>query len=146
MGWREQLTGWKPSLWAGWRPNGIGEQKPNHYRDMARVAWANRNHPVHASRILTKGACDGCALGVAGLHDWTIDGVHLCTTRLDLLELNTADPVDPLVLSDVAALRARPGAGASGGPGARGPAAARRCDPGGRRRRRARAGRPDRRC
>ena len=109
MGWREQLTGWKPSLWAGWRPNGIGEQKPNHYRDMARVAWANRNHPVHASRILTKGACDGCALGVAGLHDWTIDGVHLCTTRLNLLELNTADPMDPLLLSDVAALARRTG-------------------------------------
>ena len=110
MGWREQLTGWKPSLWAGWRPNGIGEQKPNHYRDMARAGWANRTHPVHATRILTRGACDGCALGVAGLHDWTIDGVHLCTTRLDLLELNTADPVDPLVLSDVAALRGRSGA------------------------------------
>src|ERR687895_323600 len=39
MGWREQLTGWNPRLWAGWRPNGIGEQKPNHYRDMTRVAW-----------------------------------------------------------------------------------------------------------
>jgi len=109
MGWRDQLTGWKPSLWAGWRPNGIGEQKPNHYKDMAKVAWANRNHPVYATQILTKGACDGCALGVAGLHDWTMDGVHLCTTRLSLLELNTADPVDPLVLSDVAALRGRTG-------------------------------------
>ena len=109
MAWREQLTGWKPSLWAGWRPNGIGEQKPNHYRDMAKVAWANRNHPVYATQILTKGACDGCALGVAGLHDWTIDGVHLCTTRLNLLELNTADPMDPLLLSDVAALRGRTG-------------------------------------
>ena len=41
--------------------------------------------------------CDGCALGVAGLHDWTIDGVHLCTTRLNLLELNTADPFDPVI-------------------------------------------------
>ncbi|HEX5365725.1 MAG TPA: molybdopterin-dependent oxidoreductase [Acidimicrobiales bacterium] len=109
MGWREQLTGWRPSLWAGWRPNGIGEQKPNHYHDMAKVAWTNRNHPVYAAQVLTRGACDGCALGVAGLHDWTIDGVHLCTTRLELLELNTADPVDPLVLSDVAALRRRTG-------------------------------------
>src|SRR5690606_41184973 len=33
----------------------------------------------------------------------------LCTTRLDLLELNTADPFDPVVLSDVAALRGRTG-------------------------------------
>src|SRR5262249_28605012 len=45
--------------------------------------------------------------GVAGLHDWTIDGVHLCTTRLQLLELNTADAIDPSVLSDVNALRTR---------------------------------------
>jgi molybdopterin-dependent oxidoreductase alpha subunit len=110
MGWREQLTGWRPGLWAGWRPNGIGEQKPNHYKDMAKVAWANRAHPVYATQILTKGACDGCALGVAGLHDWTLDGVHLCTTRLNLLELNTADAFDPLIASDVAALRGRSGA------------------------------------
>jgi molybdopterin-dependent oxidoreductase alpha subunit len=106
---REQLTGWNPRLWAGWRPNGIGEQKPNHYRDMSKAAWANRGHPVYAWQVLTKGACDGCALGVAGLHDWTIDGVHLCTTRLSLLELNTADAVDPVILSDVAALRGRTG-------------------------------------
>ena len=109
MGWREQLTGWNPKLWAGWRPNGLGEQKPNHYRDMTRAAWTNRNHPLYAWQVLTKGACDGCALGVAGLHDWTMDGVHLCTTRLNLLELNTADALDPLVLSDVAALRGRTG-------------------------------------
>ena len=110
MGLREQLTGWNPRLWAGWRPNGIGEQKPNHYRDMGRAAWANRAHPVYAWKVLTKGACDGCALGVAGLHDWTMDGVHLCTTRLNLLELNTADAVDPLLLADVAPLAGRTGA------------------------------------
>jgi molybdopterin-dependent oxidoreductase alpha subunit len=109
VSWREQLTGWNPRLWAGWRPNGAGEQKPKHYRDMARVAWANRAHPKYALDVLTKGVCDGCALGVAGLHDWTMDGVHLCTTRLELLELNTADPVDPLLLTDVAALRRRDG-------------------------------------
>lgn len=107
MGWREQLTGWNPSGWVGLRPNGVGLQKPHHYRDMAKVAWTNRAHPKYALDVLTKGACDGCALGVAGLHDWTIDGVHLCMTRLNLLEVNTADAVDPLVLSDVAALRGR---------------------------------------
>ncbi|HEV7761041.1 MAG TPA: molybdopterin-dependent oxidoreductase, partial [Acidimicrobiales bacterium] len=109
MGWREQLTGWRPSLWAGWRPNGIGEQKPNHYGDMAKAAWANRAHPRYALDVLTKGACDGCALGVTGLHDWTINGVHLCTTRLQLLQLNTADPFDPALLADVASLRGRSG-------------------------------------
>jgi molybdopterin-dependent oxidoreductase alpha subunit len=106
---REQFGGWTPRLWAGWRPNGIGEQKPNHYRDMARAAWANRAHPRYAWQVLTRGACDGCALGVAGLHDWTIEGVHLCTTRLSLLELNTADALDPILLSDVGALAGRSG-------------------------------------
>jgi molybdopterin-dependent oxidoreductase alpha subunit len=55
--------------------------------------------------VLTRGACDGCALGVTGLHDWTLDGVHLCTTRLKLLELNTADAFEASVLADVATLR-----------------------------------------
>ena len=107
MGWREQLTGWRPSGWAGLRPNGVGLQKPHHYRDMARAAWASRAHPKYALDVLTKGVCDGCALGVAGLHDWTIDGVHLCTTRLSLLSLNTADALDPVVLGDVAPLAER---------------------------------------
>jgi molybdopterin-dependent oxidoreductase alpha subunit len=91
------------------RPNGIGLQKPHHYRDMAKVAWANRRHPKYAIDVITKGACDGCALGVAGLHDWTMDGVHLCTTRLNLLRLNTGDPFDHDLLADVAGLRHRSG-------------------------------------
>jgi molybdopterin-dependent oxidoreductase alpha subunit len=97
-------------LWVGLAPNGIGRQKPNHYLDMAKVAWDNRARPRYAWDVLRKGVCDGCALGVAGFHDWTIDGVHLCTTRLKLLELNTADPVDPRVLADVAPLEGRSGA------------------------------------
>jgi molybdopterin-dependent oxidoreductase alpha subunit len=96
-----------PELWVGPKPYGIGEQKPNHYKEMAQVAWANRRHPRYAWKVLSRGVCDGCALGVAGLHDWTIEGVHLCTTRLRLLELNTADPVDPRVLADAEALRAK---------------------------------------
>ena len=63
------------------------------------ATWPRWRGPTGATRlrleVLTKGVCDGCALGVAGLHDWTIDGVHLCTTRLHLLELNTADAFDP---------------------------------------------------
>ncbi|MEX2626692.1 MAG: molybdopterin-dependent oxidoreductase, partial [Ilumatobacteraceae bacterium] len=42
----------------------------------------------------------------AGFHDWTLDGVHLCTTRLDLLKVNTAPAMDPAVLADVERLRA----------------------------------------
>jgi molybdopterin-dependent oxidoreductase alpha subunit len=99
----------RPELWVGPAPNGVGQQKPHHYREMAQVAWDNRAHPRYAWEVLSKGVCDGCALGVAGFHDWTQPGVHLCTTRLRLLELNTADAVDPLVLSDAEALRRQPG-------------------------------------
>ena len=85
----------RPDLWAGWRPNGVGEVKPNHYGEIFRTVWENRDSLSRAWAILTKGVCDGCALGTAGLHDWTIDGVHLCTIRLNLLRLNTMGPLDP---------------------------------------------------
>ncbi len=97
-------------LWVSLRPNGVGLTKPNHYLDMLRVAWENRRALPYASRILRKGVCDGCALGVAGLHDWTISGVHLCTTRLSLLKVNTMGAMDHGLLADVATLRERPGA------------------------------------
>ncbi|NCY16254.1 MAG: formate dehydrogenase, partial [Actinobacteria bacterium] len=96
-----------PDLWVSPRPNGIGLDKPNHFGDMARVAWQNRRHARYAWKLLTRGVCDGCALGVAGLHDWTIDGVHLCLTRLRLLELNCADPLDHTLLADADALARR---------------------------------------
>ncbi len=92
-------------FWVGWKPNGVGEQKPHHYRSMARTVWDNRANLPFAWRILRKGVCDGCALGVAGFHDWTISGVHLCTTRLDLLKVNTARAVDTAALADVETLR-----------------------------------------
>ena len=91
-------------LWVGWKPNGAGEQKPHHYRDMAKVVWENRRNLPWAWTILSKGVCDGCALGVAGFHDWTISGVHLCTTRLELLKVNTARAVPDRKLSDVKTL------------------------------------------
>ena len=85
-------------------PFGLGHTKPKHFRDMARVVWDNRDNLGYAWKVLTKGVCDGCALGVAGLHDWTIDGVHLCMTRLNLLRLNTMPPLDPARLADVSTL------------------------------------------
>ena len=86
-------------------PFGLGRTKPKHFRDMARAAWANRDNLGYAWQVLSRGVCDGCALGVAGLHDWTIDGVHLCMTRLNLLRLNTMPALDPARLADVAALQ-----------------------------------------
>jgi molybdopterin-dependent oxidoreductase alpha subunit len=104
------LRKWKPRNWAGWRPNGVGLQKPKHFSAMAKVAVANRRHPIYAWNVLRKGVCDGCALGVAGFHDWTIEGVHLCTTRLELLTLNTGDAIAPSVFADADALAAKTGA------------------------------------
>ncbi len=99
-----------PDTWVSLRPNGIGLQKPNHFGEMARTVWENRHAPRYAWRILSRGVCDGCALGVAGFRDWTIDGVHLCTTRLNLLRLNTMRALDPARLADVASLRELSGA------------------------------------
>lgn len=96
-----------PRSWVSLSPNGLGHQKPNHFGEMAKVAWKVRHRPRDAWRVLSKGVCDGCALGVAGLHDWTLDGVHLCTTRLNLLPLNLAPPLDHDLLSDAAALATR---------------------------------------
>ena len=95
----------RSGLWVGFKPYGFGEQKPNAYKEMVKVVWLNRRNLPYAWRILRKGVCDGCALGVAGFHDWTISGVHLCTTRLDLLQLNTMRALDPEVLSHVEKLR-----------------------------------------
>jgi molybdopterin-dependent oxidoreductase alpha subunit len=86
-------------------PFGLGSTKPRHFREMLKVAWRNRDSPRYAWKVLTEGVCDGCALGVAGLHDWTIDGVHLCLTRLNLLRLNTMPAMDSDLLGDVAGLR-----------------------------------------
>ncbi len=82
-------------------PFGLGHTKPKHFRDMLRVVWKNRDNPGYAWQVLSKGVCDGCALGVAGLHDWTIQGPHLCITRLNLLRLNTMPEFDIAPLADL---------------------------------------------
>jgi molybdopterin-dependent oxidoreductase alpha subunit len=78
-----------PALWADWRPFGLGRTKPHHFREIFKTAVENRDHPLYAWRILNRGVCDGCALGTSGMRDWTIDSIHLCTIRLNLLRLNT---------------------------------------------------------
>lgn len=93
-------SGWNPKQWAGLAPNGFGQTKPNHYLDMARIVWRNRDQLPYAWRILSQGVCDGCALGTSGLHDFTMDGVHLCMVRLELLRLNTMPALDVRVLED----------------------------------------------
>lgn len=85
-------------------PFGLGHQKPKHFRDMATIIWRNRDNLPYAWKVISRGVCDGCALGVAGLHDWTVKGTHLCMTRLNLLRLNTAPAMDSRRLEQVAPL------------------------------------------
>lgn len=99
-----------PTAGERWRhrvPFGLLSTKPRHFRDMFQVVWRNRDNLGYAYRVITRGVCDGCALGVAGLHDWTIDGVHLCMTRLNLLRLNTMPAFDPALLEDVSKLKGK---------------------------------------
>ena len=96
-----------PSNWASWKPFGIGETHPNNFYEVFRAGWENRDNAAYAWRILKHGCCDGCALGTKGLHDWTLEGTHLCNVRLRLLRLNTMGPLDPAPLGDVTALEGR---------------------------------------
>jgi molybdopterin-dependent oxidoreductase alpha subunit len=96
---------WNPSLWASPIPFGLGQQKPNNFLEVFRAGWENLDNLAYAWRILKDGVCDGCALGTQGLHDWTIDGVHLCNIRLRLLRLNTMGPIADEQLADLEALR-----------------------------------------
>lgn len=95
---------WTPSNWAGLAPFGIGQTRPNNYMEFVHALKANRKELAYAWRILNDGVCDGCALGTTGMHDWTLDGIHLCNIRLRLLELNTMPALDPDVLTDCGAL------------------------------------------
>src|SRR6266478_5049750 len=96
--------GWKAKLKAV-VPFGLGQVKPKHFRGIAETVWKNRDNLPYAWKVLSRGVCDGCALGVAGFHDWTIPGIHLCMTRLNLLRLNTMPELNPSLLGDISRLR-----------------------------------------
>ncbi|UZJ77548.1 FdhF/YdeP family oxidoreductase [Fictibacillus sp. KU28468] len=89
-----------PSLWASPVPFGFGKNKPHHVRDTLKAAWENRDNLKYAAKILNEGVCDGCALGVSGLRDQTLSGMHLCTTRLNVLRLNTMPAIPEKMLHD----------------------------------------------
>ncbi|WP_042355588.1 FdhF/YdeP family oxidoreductase [Bacillus rubiinfantis] len=103
-----QKKSWKPAPehWVSPIPFGLGKIKPKHIRDTMKVVWENRDNLGYAANILTKGVCDGCALGVAGLQDQTLTGPHVCTTRLNVLRLNTMPAIKEEVLhADIDELR-----------------------------------------
>lgn len=91
-------------------PFGLGYQKPHHYWEMLRVFWENRDSLPYAWRILKHGVCDGCSLTPRGLRDDTLEGVHLCLTRLRLLRLNTMPPAREEFFRDVEPLKRLDGA------------------------------------
>src|SRR5216684_5569880 len=95
---------WDNKSWVSLAPNGIGQIKPNHYVEIVKTIWRNRDELPFALRILTKGVCDGCALGTTGIRDFTMDGVHLCMIRLDLMRLNTMAALDVKKLQDAGEL------------------------------------------
>lgn len=96
----------QPKHWVSPIPFGLGKVKPQHFRDTMKIAWDNRDNLGYATRIVTKGVCDGCALGVSGLYDQTLKGPHMCTTRLNVLRLNTMPALkEEIVHADIDELR-----------------------------------------
>lgn len=95
-----------PSLWVSKVPFGLGKIKPHHIRDALKVVWENKDNLPYATRILTQGVCDGCALGVSGLKDQTLKGPHVCMTRLNVLRLSTMPAMkEEVVHADIDELR-----------------------------------------
>ncbi len=91
--------------WRKWVPFGLGNDKPQHYRDMLRTVWRNRDNLGYAWRVLNHGVCDGCSLGPYGLKDNVLSGTHLCMTRLNLLRLNTMPAAGDEHFADIDRLR-----------------------------------------
>ncbi len=106
---RVRVKSWDRSLWVSLVPFGIGHQHPSNFHEIWRTLWENRDQLGFAWRILNHGVCDGCALGTAGLNDWTLDGIHLCNVRLRLLRLNTMPALDVRLLEDVARVKGKRG-------------------------------------
>lgn len=96
----------QPKHWVSPIPFGLGKVKPHHFRDTMKVAWDNKDNIGYATRIITQGVCDGCALGVSGLQDQTLKGPHMCTTRMNVLRLNTMPALkEEIVHADIDELR-----------------------------------------
>lgn len=96
----------QPKHWVSPIPFGLGKVKPQHFRDTMKIAWDNKDNIGYATRILTQGVCDGCALGVSGLYDQTLKGPHLCTTRMNVLRLNTMPALkEEIIHADIDQLR-----------------------------------------
>jgi hypothetical protein len=47
---------WKQKLKSA-VPFGLGQTKPQHFRDMAKIVWKNRDNLGYAWKVLSKGVC-----------------------------------------------------------------------------------------
>lgn len=95
-----------PQHWVSPIPFGLGKVKPKHIRESFKTIWENKDNLGYAANIITKGVCDGCALGVSGLYDQTLTGPHVCTTRFNVLRLNTMPAIKEEILhADIDELR-----------------------------------------
>ena len=67
--------------------------RPDQAEPLRRDAADGLGEPATAPLRVADPVARACATAARsaspGFHDWTIDGVHLCTTRLNLLRLNT---------------------------------------------------------
>ena len=80
----------RKSLWVGFKPNGIGRAEAA----TTTATWRRSSGRTAATCRTRGGSCArACATAARsaspGFHDWTLSGVHLCTTRLNLLRVNT---------------------------------------------------------
>src|SRR5437763_1863935 len=91
--------------WVSLVPYGLNQQHPNNYKDIFDAVMENRDHLGYAWRILKDGCCDGCSLGTTGMRDWTMEGIHLCAVRLQLLRFNTMPAMDWRLLEDIGPLQ-----------------------------------------
>ena len=90
---------WDRASWAGLSPNGIGQVKPNHYVEMAKTIWRNKDELPFAWRILTRGVCDGCVVQPASATSrWT---ESICAGQARPLRLNTMPALDVKRLEDL---------------------------------------------
>ena len=100
----DQAGGWLRRNWVSLVPYGLNQQHPNNYKSILNFIWENRDNLGYAWRILRDGCCDGCALGTTGMRDWTMQGIHLCAVRLQLMRFNTMPAMDWRVLEDAGRL------------------------------------------
>jgi molybdopterin-dependent oxidoreductase alpha subunit len=93
---------WFSRLAALTGPNG---SKPHSCGEILALLWENKHELPYAWSILTRGVCDGCALGSHGMSNIVLGGLHLCASRFRSLHLNTVGPLRSSAVKNVPRLQ-----------------------------------------